>query len=132
VNIGDLQRYLTEPSSPEEAHPTVIVAPDAPVQPVVEWLTRRFAEADGLATITVRIGDDDPGVLARDSVLELQTPISKGALGEGDFTQLPGLSPLTSLRLRCPIDGAQFTRYFYDEASPPTCPVHLGTVLELE
>jgi len=132
MDIGDLQHHLTEPGSPGEAHPTVIIARDAPVQPVLDWLTKRFAEADDLATVTVRIGDSHPGVLTRAAILGLQAPVSKGVFGGGDYTQLPGLSPVTVLRLRCPVDGAKFSRYFYDEASPPTCPVHLGTVLELE
>jgi hypothetical protein len=132
VNLDDLRGYLTEPRNDEKARPTVFIARNAPVQPVLDWLTERFAKTDDLTVVTVRIGDDDPGILTRDAVLDLQRPVSKGVPGYGDHFQLPGVSPLTGLRLQCPVDGAKFTRYIYDEASPPTCKVHKGIVLELE
>jgi hypothetical protein len=132
MELDDLRAQLSAPTDDEQSRPTIMVAPDAPAQPVLNWLEHRFATDDDLTVLTVRIGDAAPGIISRDGLLDLITPISKGTLGDGDGFQLPGIPQLSGLQFRCGVDGATYTFYFYDVSAPPTCQLHPGTVLDFQ
>jgi hypothetical protein len=127
-------RSLLRAESPRDrpAGPPVFVGGDAALGHAFAWLVEFFGDNDDRAGVLVRIGQEPARYLAREDLLSLIAPRTKGLddFGVGDFQTLAGDPLLTPLQFRCPADGRRYSYYLVDEDELPACPNHPGVRLE--
>jgi hypothetical protein len=130
MTIDEFWRQLDGSPAPDTAPKnTLYLTGNEMPEPVIDSLADWFSNTEE-KSVVLRLADRPPRLLVRETFLKMISPVNKGAPGDGDFATLPGLSELSALRFHCPVDGAIYFYFLYDESNPVKCQAHPDVVLE--